>query len=109
LGIVSALNRKVTVSSSTTTNQYDPFSGQSNNSTVTYNAIQTDASLNPGNSGGPLVNVNGQVVGINSAIYSPTSTFGGGSGGSVGLGFSIPINQVKQIVSQMESSSGVSS
>ncbi|NUP49222.1 MAG: trypsin-like serine protease [Catenulispora sp.] len=92
-GIVSALNRQVTVSS----NQ----SRYSNNNQVTYKAIQTDASLNPGNSGGPLLNAQGQVVGINSAIYSPTNAFGG-QGGSVGLGFSIPVNQVKTLLSKLE-------
>ncbi len=50
--------------------------------------IQTDAALNPGNSGGPLINLSGRVVGINSAICSQT-------GGNQGIGFSIPINQVR--------------
>jgi serine protease DegQ len=49
------------------------------------NFIQTDASINPGNSGGALVNLRGELVGINSAIYSP-------SGGNVGIGFAIPSN-----------------
>ena len=49
------------------------------------NFIQTDASINPGNSGGPLIDVDGKVVGVNSAIYSRT-------GGSIGIGFAIPIN-----------------
>ncbi|GAA1959037.1 S1C family serine protease [Catenulispora subtropica] len=92
-GIVSALNRQVTVSSGQ--------SRYSNGSQVTYKAIQTDASLNPGNSGGPLLNAQGQVIGVNSAIYSPTSAFGG-QGGSVGLGFSIPVNQVKALLGKLE-------
>ncbi|MBS2531263.1 trypsin-like peptidase domain-containing protein [Catenulispora sp. NF23] len=92
-GIVSALNRQVTVSSDS--------SRYSSGNQVTYNAIQTDASLNPGNSGGPLLNAQGQVVGINSAIYSPTSSYNS-QGGSVGLGFSIPINQVKTMLSKLE-------
>ena len=50
--------------------------------------IQTDAAINPGNSGGPLVNADGEVIGVNSSIFSP-------SGGSVGLGFAIPINRVR--------------
>jgi putative serine protease PepD len=93
-GIVSALNRQVTVSSEST-------SRYSSGSQVTYKAIQTDASLNPGNSGGPLLNAQGQVIGINSAIYSPTSSFNS-QGGSVGLGFSIPINQVKTMLDKLE-------
>src|SRR5262245_39119381 len=57
--------------------------------------IQTDAPINPGNSGGPLYNENGEVVGINTAIFSQ-------SGGSVGIGFAIPINLAKQLVPQLE-------
>ena len=53
--------------------------------------IQTDAAINPGNSGGALVTVNGQLIGINSAIYSR-------SGGSIGIGFAIPANMVKTVV-----------
>ena len=58
------------------------------------NFIQTDASINPGNSGGPLINLQGQVIGINTAIAS-------NSGGSDGIGFSIPINMVSRIVSDL--------
>ena len=57
--------------------------------------LQTDASINRGNSGGPLFNVNGEVIGINSAIISQT-------GGSIGLGFAIPSNSAKKIVSQLK-------
>lgn len=53
--------------------------------------IQTDAAINPGNSGGPLLDSKGRVIGINTAIFSP-------SGGSVGIGFAIPIDTAKQIV-----------
>ncbi len=56
--------------------------------------IQTDASINQGNSGGPLVNIRGEVVGINTWIAAPT-------GGNVGLGFAIPINNVAQVVDQL--------
>ena len=59
-------------------------------------AIQTDAPINPGNSGGPLVNMSGQVVGINSAIYAPSA-----EGGSIGLGFSIPIDQARPIADEL--------
>ncbi len=57
--------------------------------------IQTDAAINRGNSGGPLFNMDGQVIGINTAIYSP-------SGGSIGIGFSIPANMAKQVVAQLK-------
>ena len=56
--------------------------------------IQTDAAINRGNSGGPLFNMDGQVIGINTAIYSP-------SGGSIGIGFSIPSNMAKRVVDQL--------
>ncbi len=55
-------------------------------------AIQTDAAINRGNSGGALADINGQIVGINTAILSP-----GPSGGSIGLGFAIPINTVRRV------------
>ena len=57
--------------------------------------IQTDAAINRGNSGGPLFNMEGQVIGINTAIFSP-------SGGSIGIGFSIPSNMAKTIVYAVE-------
>ena len=56
--------------------------------------IQTDAAINQGNSGGPLVNIEGKVVGINTAIYSPM-------GGFVGVGFAIPINKAKEILDDL--------
>lgn len=56
--------------------------------------IQTDAAINPGNSGGPLLNSAGQLIGVNTAIYSP-------DGGSVGIGFAIPVNTIKKIVPQL--------
>ncbi|CAM5494990.1 hypothetical protein SAVIM338S_03502 [Streptomyces avidinii] len=102
-GIVSALNREVNVPKSE--QQQSPqdgfpfsyggkqFNGNTGSDTTSYKAIQTDASLNPGNSGGALVNMNGEIVGMPSAIYSPSS--GSGSAGSVGLGFAIPVNTIK--------------
>lgn len=56
--------------------------------------IQTDAAINPGNSGGPLLNSLGQLIGVNTAIYSP-------SGASSGIGFAIPVNTVKKIVPEL--------
>ncbi|MEO8959417.1 MAG: Do family serine endopeptidase, partial [Rudaea sp.] len=56
--------------------------------------IQTDASINPGNSGGALVNLRGELVGINSAIFSP-------SGGNVGIGFAIPSNMAREVMQQL--------
>jgi serine protease Do len=75
LGIVSARNRDINAG------PYDDF-------------IQTDAAINKGNSGGPLFNLNGDVMGINTAIFSPT-------GGSVGIGFSVPSNTAKGVVDQL--------
>ena len=75
-GIVSALHRDIGE------NKYDDF-------------IQTDAAVNRGNSGGPLFNLAGQVVGVNSAIYSP-------SGGSVGIGFAIPSAMVQPVAESLK-------
>lgn len=75
-GIISAFNRDINAG------PYDSF-------------IQTDASINRGNSGGPLFNLDGKVLGINTAIFSPT-------GGSVGIGFSIPANLAKPIIEQLK-------
>ena len=57
--------------------------------------IQTDASINQGNSGGPLINIDGEVIGVNRAIYSQ-------AGGSIGIGFAIPINSVKSTLLQLK-------
>ncbi|MFE1036381.1 S1C family serine protease [Streptomyces sp. NPDC058807] len=104
-GIVSALDRDVTVSTDEGRQQQQQgggwpfefggreFNGDTGSSTTTYQAIQTDASLNPGNSGGALIDMNGNIVGINSAMYSSAESSAGA--GSVGLGFAIPINTVK--------------
>lgn len=62
--------------------------------------IQIDASINKGNSGGPAFNLNGQVVGVNTAIYSP-------SGGSVGIGFAIPANVVQDVVNELRQDGSV--
>jgi S1-C subfamily serine protease len=79
-GIVSALHRAVTTA------------GQNGGPPVVYDAIQTDAPINHGNSGGALVNASGALVGINSAISSSSQ-----HGGSIGLGFAIPVDQARAI------------
>ena len=75
VGIVSALNRDIN------SGPYDNF-------------LQTDASINRGNSGGPLFNMDGEVIGINTAIISP-------SGGSIGIGFAIPSNNADDVIDQL--------
>jgi len=113
-GIVSALDRDVTVSTEESQSQSQgqsggsggsgqwpfefggqEFNGDTGSSTTTYKALQTDASLNPGNSGGALIDMNGNIIGINSAMYSAADSTSSSSAGSVGLGFAIPINTVK--------------
>ncbi|MEU4496817.1 trypsin-like peptidase domain-containing protein [Streptomyces sp. NPDC023998] len=113
-GIVSALNRDVTVAKDQEPQQQQgrgnwpfefggqQFNGDTGSSKTTYKAIQTDASLNPGNSGGALINMNGEIIGINSAMYSPSSTTGS-TAGSVGLGFAIPVNTVKADLDDLRS------
>ena len=75
-GIISAVNRDINAG------PYDSF-------------IQTDAAINRGNSGGPLFNMKGEVIGVNSAIISP-------SGGSVGIGFAIPSNLASSVIGQLQ-------
>ncbi len=87
-GIVSALNRPVTT-------------GDSDNESSYINAVQTDAAINPGNSGGPLVNLAGEVVGVNSAIATTGGSLSGGSSGNIGVGFAIPIEQVRTTADQI--------
>ena len=77
-GVVSALGRTV----------------QTSQTTFIDEAIQTDAAINRGNSGGPLINTHGEVIGINSAIYTPTGT-------TAGIGFAIPINTAKNIANDL--------
>ncbi|HEX5089138.1 MAG TPA: trypsin-like peptidase domain-containing protein [Nocardioides sp.] len=86
-GIVSALERPVTT-------------GDGGASSF-INAVQTDAAINPGNSGGPLVNMLGQVIGVNSAIATTGGTTGGDQAGNIGVGFAIPIEQVKVTADQI--------
>jgi putative serine protease PepD len=77
-GVVSALGRTV----------------QTSQTTMIDEAIQTDAAINRGNSGGPLINSHGEVIGINSAIYTPSGT-------TAGIGFAIPINTAKRIATDL--------
>jgi S1-C subfamily serine protease len=90
-GIVSALDRPV-----------QPGAGTGMAPEVYFNAIQTDAPINPGSSGGPLVNARGQVIGVDAAL----DTLGGdpitgSQGGSIGLGFAIPVNQARRVIMQL--------
>ena len=62
--------------------------------------IQTDAPINPGNSGGALINLHGELIGINSALFSPTTSES--SAGNVGIGFAIPSNVVKEVLQEAE-------
>lgn len=68
--------------------------------------IQTDAAINPGNSGGPLLNSRAQVIGINTAIISPSGQFGNAQ--NAGVGFAIPINLAKQYLKQLEQGKNIS-
>lgn len=101
-GIVSALNRNLSDIGQGEQQQRSPFSRTSNQSSdsPSYTAIQTDAAINQGNSGGALVDAQGNVIGINSALYSPSAS-ANGAAGSVGIGFAIPINDAKKIVDQI--------
>jgi S1-C subfamily serine protease len=78
VGIISALNREI----------------QSVNQRTIRGVIQTDAAINPGNSGGPLLDSAGRLVGVNTAIYSP-------SGASAGIGFAMPVDEVNRIVPRL--------
>ncbi|MGH3881460.1 MAG: S1C family serine protease [Actinophytocola sp.] len=99
-GIVSALDREVNVAGEEQRQSPFPQARSGGGSTVTYHAIQTDASINQGNSGGPLFNSAGEVIGVNSAIYSPVSG-PDGSAGSVGIGFAIPSNDAQQVIDKL--------
>jgi putative serine protease PepD len=84
-GIVSALNRTIEVPA------------ENDTSALLVSALQTDASINPGNSGGAMVNCSGQLIGIPSAGATVPSSSGESSGGSIGLGFAIPVDLAKTI------------
>ena len=78
VGIVSSVGRSI----------------RADNGRLIRGIIQTDAAINPGNSGGPVLNSSGEVIGVSTAIFSP-------SGGSVGVGFAVPINTAKRIISEL--------
>jgi S1-C subfamily serine protease len=78
VGIVSGLGRPI----------------QTSRNRIIRDMIQTDASINPGNSGGPLLDTQGRMIGINTMIVSP-------SGGSVGIGFAVPVNTAKRVVNEI--------
>ncbi len=126
-GIVSALDRDVTVAeddSGSGSRQGEggqgggqqwpfefggqQFNGDTGEKTTTYKALQTDASLNPGNSGGALINMDGEIIGINSAMYAPSSSAAGSgsTAGSVGLGFAIPVNTLKADLDALRAGDG---
>lgn len=90
---VVAIGNPFGLSSTVTAGIISARSRSINNGDVEF--IQTDASINRGNSGGPLFNLSGEVIGVNTAIFSP-------SGGNVGIGFSIPSNHAKNVVEQLQ-------
>jgi len=94
-GIVSALDRTIEVP------------GENGASALLVAAIQTDAAINPGNSGGSMVNCSGQLIGIPSAGASVPSSSGESSGGSIGLGFAIPVNTAMTIADEIISTGSV--
>ncbi len=101
-GIVSALDRPVTTSDSGGSGGSGGSGSTGSAAPTVLDAIQTDAAVNPGNSGGPLVDMAGQVIGINSAIASlGSSATGSAQSGNIGLGFAIPVDQAKVIASQL--------
>ncbi|MEU1373386.1 trypsin-like peptidase domain-containing protein [Streptomyces triculaminicus] len=90
-GIISAKERPITAGGK-----------KQDGSDVSYvDALQTDAPINPGNSGGPLMDSRARVIGVNSAIRSAGESESGGQGGSIGLGFAIPINQAKRVAEEL--------
>ncbi len=88
-GIVSALDREVSVPA------------DAGGTAHLVGAVQTDAAINPGNSGGPLVNCQGELVGVNTAIATVPGASGEGGGGSVGLGFAIPVDLAVPIAGEL--------
>jgi putative serine protease PepD len=94
-GIVSAMDREVAVPAA---------AGQTAH---LVDAIQTDAAINPGNSGGPLVNCRAELIGVNTAIATVPNAAGESGGGSVGLGFAIPVDLAMPIADELISTGAV--
>jgi putative serine protease PepD len=92
-GIISALGRQISAPDGATIN----------------GAIQTDAALNPGNSGGPLLNESGEVIGVNSQIASDSASSEGSQPGSTGVGFAISSDTAAQAIRKIEAGQGVAS
>jgi putative serine protease PepD len=90
-GIVSAVDREI----------------QAPNGSKVTGVLQTDAALNPGNSGGPLINAEGEVIGVNSQIASDQASERGSQPGSTGVGFAIPSATIAEAVQKIRSGSGV--
>ncbi|MDR7082399.1 putative serine protease PepD [Arthrobacter ginsengisoli] len=116
-GIVSTLNRTISVASSAAPKnsadspqggdqgfQFAPPDGgqgqtNTNQGSISINVIQTDAAINPGNSGGALVNTKGEIIGVNVAIASASGD--SSASGNIGVGFSIPINHAKRVAQEI--------
>ncbi|HCJ55003.1 MULTISPECIES: S1C family serine protease [Glutamicibacter] len=114
-GIISTLNRTISVASSAVPKESDQGEGgdgnqfnfqfpgqekeqQRSSGSIYVNVIQTDAAINHGNSGGALVNANGEIIGVNVAIASSGSSE---EGGSIGVGFAIPIDYAKRVAQEL--------
>ena len=95
-GIVSALDRSLSLPA------------DQGKTAHIFGAVQTDASINPGNSGGPLVDCHARLVGVNTAIITVPDSSGEASGGSVGLGFAIPVDQAKPLSDELIAHGNVS-
>jgi putative serine protease PepD len=107
-GIVSALNRSITLQGeSTPQSPFDNGQSAGPSDTAVISAIQTDAAINPGNSGGALINADGEVVGINTAIAS-LAQGATSEGGNIGVGFAIPIDTARDIAQQLIDDGSVS-